>query len=352
MQNKDLKGKNFNKILRMVSLNNFAMAFVSVFIPIYLLKLGYSFQMVMIWMIIHHTSLLINAFFAVYISNRIGLVHSLHVRFVLLLTYFSLLLFWLKDIPVFFYIIPILTGAEAAFYWMPLNILFVRNTKESNMGDSMSKFFALPKILSIASPIIGAFIIIHFGFNSLFAFAMALLFFTFIPVLSLRSEKTNFLFSRKRAIEIFNKNKKYFIPEVIDNIAEDVMVIWTIFIFLKLASTLQVGIIGTIVSCASLLFTLTLGRLTDKWNKHKLLTIGAVLVSSVWIANFFFGEFISNQWIFYITTIFATISLKVFLVPYSSILFNQARKDDAQFIVLREIPVVLGRIILYVIANN
>ena len=53
---------------------------------------------------------------------------------------------------------------------------------------------------------------------------------------------------------------------------------------------------------------------------------------------------------FYLATIFATLSLKVFLVPYSSLMYNQARKDDAQFIVLREIPTVLGRIILFSIA--
>ncbi len=347
MENQDIPKNNFNKILRMMSLNNFAMAFVAIFIPIFLLKLGYSFQMVMLWMIIHHTSLLISSFIAVYFSNRIGLVHSLHVRFVILLTYFSLLLFGLKNIHVLFYIIPILTGAEAAFYWTPLNVLFIRNTKEESMGDSMSKFFTIPKILAIISPILGAFIIIHFGFMSLFSLAMLILLFTFLPILSLRSEKTNFKFSFKNALEIFKKNKKYFIPEVIDNLTEDAMVIWTIFIYLKLASTLQVGIVGTIISVASLFFTLTLGKLTDKWNKHKLLKIGAVLVSLVWFLNFFVGEFIPNKWLFYVITILATLSLKTFLVPYSSLLFNRARKDDAQFVVLREVPVVLGRIILY-----
>jgi MFS family permease len=347
MADKEILGINFNKILRMMSPNNFAMAFVSVFIPIYLLKLGYSFQMVMLWMIIQHISLLVSAFITVFISNRIGLVHLLHVRFILLLTYFSLLLFGLKGFPGLFYIIPILIGAEGAFYWMPLNILFVRNTEEGNMGNSMSRFFTIPKILAILSPVIGAFIAVHFGFTSLFSFAMILLFFVFIPILSLRSEKTEFIFSWERVIEIFRKNKRYFIPEVIDNIAEDAMVIWSIFIYFQLASTLQVGIIGTIVSCASLFFTLTLGKLTDNWDKHKLLKIGAILLSLMWVINFFIGESVPNQWIFYVATILVTLSLKVFLVPYSSLLFNQARKDDAQFIILREIPVVLGRVILY-----
>jgi MFS family permease len=303
--------------------------------------------MVMLWMVIQHVTLLVSAFITVYISNRVGLVHSLHFRFILLLSYFLLLLFGLKNIPQLFFIIPILIGAEEAFYWIPLNILFVRNTKESDMGSSVGKFFVIPKIFSILSPIIGAFIIIDFGFTSLFSIAMILLFFTFLPVFSLRSEKTNFIFTWQMAVDIFRKNKKYFIPEVVDNIAEDAMVIWQIFIYLQLASTLQVGIIGTIVSASSLLFTLSVGKLTDRWNKHKLLKIGAVVLSLAWVVNFFISGATLSKWMFYIATIFVAFSLKTFLVPYSSLLFNRARKDDAQFIILREIPVVLGRIILY-----
>lgn len=347
MENKGVINNGFNKILQMMSLNNFAMAFVSVFIPIYLLKLGYSFQMVMLWMIIHHSSLLISSFIMVYVSNCIGLVHSLHVRFVLLVAYFSLLLFGLKDTSWLFYLIPVLTGAEAAFYWMPLNILFVRNTKESGMGNSMSKFFVIPDILKIASPIIGAFIAIHFGFLSLFGLAMFLLLFTFVPVLPLKSEKTNFIFSWQKTREVWKNNKQYFIPEIIDNITEDAMVVFSIFIYLELMSTLQVGIIGTITSSAALIFTFTLGKLTDNWDKYKLLKIGAVLVTLTWFVNFAVGEFNPSQWPFYIATVLAALALKVFLVPYSSLLYNQARKDDAQFIILREVPVVLGRIILY-----
>jgi len=166
----------------------------------------------------------------------------------------------------------------------------------------------------------------------------------------LKSEKTNFVFSKEKFKEIWQKNKQYFIPEIIDNLAEDAMALWIIFIFLQLASTLEVGIIGTIASVASLFFTLTLGKLTDQWNKHKLIKIGAFLVSIVWFINFTIGEFFPNQYLFYMATIFATLSLKVFLVPYSSLMYNQARKDDAQFLVLREIPTVLGRLVLFYIA--
>jgi len=350
MGNQDVSRSGFNKVLGMMSLNSFAMSFVAIFIPVYLFELGYSFQMIMVWMMIHHSALLLFAFVVVKISNRIGLVHSLHIRFGLLLAYFLLLLFGLKEMPILFYIIPVVSGAEAAFYWIPLNILFVRNTKEENMGTSMGKFLVVPKALSMIGPLVGAFIAVRYGFDSLFLFAMFLLFFTFLPIVSLRSEKTHFVFSIERFREIWRKNKQYFVPEIIDNLAEDAMALWTIFIFLQLASTLEVGMIGTITAVASLFFTLTLGKLTDKWDKHRLIRIGAFFVSLVWFINFTIGEFFPHPYLFYIATIFATLSLKVFLVPYSTLMYNQARKDDAQFLVLREVPTVLGRLILFSLA--
>lgn len=350
MENQDISKQNFGKILSMISLNNFAMAFVAVFVPIFLLKLGYSFQMIMLWFIIHHSMILISAFLVVKFSNKIGLVHCLHVRSVLLLVYFTLLIFGLENNSNLFFIIPVLSGMEAAFYWIPLNILFVRNTKPENMGTAMSKFLVVPKVVSMASPLVGALIATYFGFNALFAFAMVLLVFVFLPILSLSSEKTNFIFSWQKTKEIWQKNKQFFVPEIVDNLAEDAMALWSIFIYLKLASTIEVGIIATITSVASLFFTLTIGKLTDRWDKHKLLKIGAVLVSMVWVTNFLIGELMPQQWLFYIATIGAALSLKVFLVPYSALMWNQARKDDAQFIVLRETPTVLGRLILFALA--
>lgn len=350
MENKDITTGNFNRILAMVTLNNFAISFVFIFVPIYLLKLGYSFPMVMVWMIIHYSVIAIASFLAIRISNNIGLVGLLFIRFALVFSYFILLLFCLKSTPNLFYIIPIIGGIETAFYFMPLNILMIRNTSSRNMGVSMSKLSAFPKILTIMSPLIGALIVTYFGFPTLFGFAMFLFLIAMIPVFSLHSEKTDFKFTIKRIKETYQNNKQYFLPEIIDNLAEDAMILWSVFIYLTLMSELQVGIIGTITAIASMFFVLTIGKLTDKWNKHTLIKIGAMFVTLVWIINFMIAQFIPNQWLFYVATIAITLSLKVFLVPYSSILFNKARKDDAEFIVLREIPTALGRLFLFLLA--
>ena len=44
------------------------------------------------------------------------------------------------------------------------------------------------------------------------------------------------------------------------------------------------------------------------------------------------------------------LALKIFLIPYRTMLWNSGRKDDSQFIILREIPSFVGKIILFLLA--
>ncbi len=333
----------------MVSLNRFATSLISVFVAVYLLELGYSLSWVIYYLMIHHGVLLFGVFAAVALSNKIGLVKLFFVRFVFLVGYL-LLLFALPKHPEYFFLIAILGGLESAFYWTPLNILMVRKTQASTMGQSLSRLIAIPKILSFASPLLAAFVITQFGFSTLFIIALIIFVFATLPLLPLRSEKTQFLFTRKGIQKIYTENKKFFIPELIDNLAEDAMVFWSIFIFLQLSSVFHVGGIATTVALVSIFFTLTLGQLTDRWNKHKLMTIGASLLSCAWVLNFFIASFSVVPLLFYVGTILVSLSLKTFLVPYGTLLYNQARKDDAQFLVLREVPTILGHQILFVFA--
>jgi MFS family permease len=345
----DFSQSKLPKLFQMMSLNSFGLGLISVFIPIFLLKLGYSLQLVMVWILMQHATLLLASFVVVYFSNRIGLVHCLHIRFLILVSYL-LLIFILPNHHFLFFIIPILIGMEAAFFWVPINTLLVRSTEEKSMGDSYSKFFTYPKFFTMWCPLIGALIVSFFSFNTLFIIALIFIFFAFIPLLPLSSEKTNFTFSKEKFKEIWHENKKYFFPEIIDNFTEDAAVLFSIFIFLKLQSIAQVGIIETIAAFFSIFFTLTVGKLTDKWDKHKLFKAGAILVSLSWTFNFFVSQFLSDRVLFYLATIILALAIRTFIIPYQSMLFNSARKGDAQFLVLREVPVVIGRLVLYSLA--
>lgn len=333
----------------MTAFNNLAMGIIGIFVPIYLLDLGYSFTYVMIFLAVHHSTLLAATFMSVFISNKIGLVKVLQIRFLFLFAYIFAL-YSLPEMPALLFWIAILGGIEAAFYWEPLNIFFIRNTEENKMGAALSALSVVGKIVGIITPLIGAFVAVQYGFSALFIVAAMLFVIPIIPILPLSSEKTNFIFTWARAKEIYIQNKHYLIPEIIDNLAEDAMVLWMIFIYMKLVSVLEIGILGTVISLTGILFVVTIGKLSDEWDTLKLLRIGAFLVTVSWIFGFFVAEYAVNNILFYVVTIVMAFVMKVFLVPYGSFLYNRARKDDAQFVVLREIPTIGGRLILFALA--
>lgn len=60
---------------------------VGIFIPIYLLRIGNSLSEVMIFLIVHHIALFASAFIVVFLSNKIGLIYTLRIRFAFLFLY-------------------------------------------------------------------------------------------------------------------------------------------------------------------------------------------------------------------------------------------------------------------------
>ena len=329
----------------MKSVNDFALGLVSVFIPIYLLDLGYSLQSVFGWFLVLFTSFTITIFITVYSTNRIGFVNTFYIRFLFLISHLGLLLI-LPEYPQVFFLIAVFTGLVWAFFCIPLNILFVVYTIREKTGTALSKISAYPEILGMFSPLVGAFIILQFGFPVLFIIAMLLALLSITRLFPLKSERSDFRFTLNHTREIYTKYKSFFKTEIIARFAEDTGMIWSIFVYIQLASKFEAGMIATIAKVVGILFVLTLGKLTDEWNKHKLLKIGATAVTLAWVLSFVIGSTTLNPWFFYLATLAMGLSLKAFLIPYRTILWNSGRKDDAQFIVLREIPSCIGKIIL------
>lgn len=328
--------------------SGFAASLVSIFIPIYLLKIGNSLLEVMIFLIVQHTALLGTSFFAVFFSNRRGLVWTLRVRFLFLFIYLFLL-YLLRDdsvsIPIYF--VAIIGGIEAALYWIPINVLFTRYADEKAMAKQMSHFFVLPEALSLAAPIIGGVVASYFGFPALFVFAFIVNILALYFLRGLHQEKTNFQFSLKRFKQVWQNNKPYFISEFFDNISEETVgIIFPIVAWFNLQNLVDIGLVGTFLSLGMMAFTFIIGRFADKYDKKKMLRIGAFLLIITWIA----ALYTHSQIGFYIISILLGFFLRFFLVPYNALLYANAKKDDAQFLVLREFSVVSARVVVFAFA--
>ena len=337
---------DFQRIIVMNTLAGVGMGLVGLFVPIYLLELGNSLTTVITWLLVHHLSLLFGAFLAVYISNTIGLVRSWYVR-IILVTILFIGLFILPSYPNILFALAFISGMESAFFWIPYNILVVRKTEDLTMGSSLAFMSNVGSAVGIVVPGIAALLIVAYGYNILFAIALAFILISIIPVLPLRHEKTDFQFNFSEIRSIIRKNKQFILPEILDNLGQDAQVLWTLFLFITSFTVLDIGLLGVLAGLVGMVVTHITGALIDKWNKKAIVRFGAIATTIMWTLSFLVATYSPTPVLLYIVTVLRGFALGIFASAYGAIMFNRARGNDAQFLVLREIPTIFGRVIVF-----
>ncbi len=339
--------RRLNEIYIVHSIEGFVFSLIGIFVPVYLLTLGYSISQVLIFYIIKHLAVCVFSFFVGHISSHFGLKHTMLMRFPIVLI-FLIMLYSLDSIAFPLSLIALLGGFQTALYWVPLHSLFARSSNKNHMSSDVSKLYYFPKIASIIAPLIGGFIIIFFGFNTLFIIAMLFLIVSLIPLFYTSEIKPHVNFQVKEGTKIFKKYPKYFFGVGVNHLGGMTeSVIWPIFVYLTLANILSVGIVGTLLSIGTVLFTLIIGKFSDRFDRKSVIKIGAIFMILIWLSRVFASTEIS----IYVLTILAGFFTILILVPFTSITYNLAKGDNIdEFIVFREIPVAFGRVLILLLA--
>ena len=328
-------------------INGVAFSLVGIFIPIYFLQLGYSLMAVLLYLLGHSLVLLLATFLAGIISKRVGIQKILVLRFPLVLIYLTML-YSLDDVKIPLVILALFSGLQSAFYWTPINILFARFSPIKKLGSTVGNMFAVGKISGIGGPLIGGIVGFFFGFKILFAIAIVLIIIATFPVLKTKLIKADFKFEIKKGWKLYKKYPKYFWADVFDNIAgETEAYFWPLFIFFSLTNVVSVGITGALLALGMAAFNWYMGKKCDKQNKRFFIRLGSVLICVIWLVRYFSD----NEIVFYLSSLLSGIALTVLLVPYTAKIFSLAKKETIdEFIIFREIPMAVGRIIIFLIA--
>lgn len=344
-----MKLTDFQRIIVMNTLAGIGMSLVGIFIPIYLLQAGFPLTTVILWLAIHHGTLLVGAFLSVYVSNIIGLVRCWYIRVILLLALF-VGLYILPDNHSILLFLGIISGLESAFFWIPYNILTVRKTDHETMGSSLAKLSNISTVVGLFIPFIAALIILNIGYPALFVIAFIFILASLIPVIPLTHEKTNFIFDRRSIVDIVKNNKHFILPEIFDNLGQDAGIVWSLFIFIAGLTILDLGMLGVLSGLIGIVVTHFTGHLIDKWDKSKVIRFGAIFTTLTWLASYFIAVYYPTPFMLYLITALRGFAIGVFAMSYGAVMMNRARGLDAQFLVLREVPTILGRLTIFLLA--
>jgi len=331
----------------MHSIDGLAGSMVSIFVPIYLLSLNYGLRQIFVFYIVLYLGILIFFYSAGIFASHFGLRKTILLRFPFLFAYLYLLS-TLDKSGISLYLICLLNSVQVAFYWFPLHVLFAKNSDGDKIGNDVGKLFALPQTLAIFGPLIGGAIAVTFGFKYLFLAAVILYLASALPLFFIKEFELSININLRKIFNYFKKYPKYFCAEIIANInGEAEYIIWPIFVFITFNNILSIGVVGTSLAIGGVLFTLLIGNLSDKKDKKKFLKLGSFVLILLWIARYY-GQ---NEYTFYFLSILAGFFYVLINVPFNSIIYGMAKKDHIEdFIIFREIPVTLGRLIVYTTA--
>lgn len=329
-----------------------SVAFVGVFLPIYIYELSFDYLIFSPDKFINGATWVLLYFFLRSITTIIAASSLLHKIFkewkfaksiaisISLLAIEMILWIFAEQNLYLILISGAIAGWHVATYWIPYHIFFVEKWKESSehFGQSTAKRIFLSRLASAIAPAIGGVIIVMFGFKALFVVSLVILGISSLPTLFIVHDWEHKDHSARKIIKnaIFNKKYKIlFFAYVFESM--DILiytVFWPLMLFILLDDFEKVGFITGFSMFASSLITLLVGKLLDKGDSKKVHLFGIINNALLYIARFFVATPIGA----YIVDIADRANSPFYSTPNMTISYEKARKlGKSDFMVFREL---------------
>ncbi len=315
-----------------------AYSLIGVFIPIYLLNLGFSFQQVVLYLLVKYVVAGVVSPVVPFIQRKTGVKHTIFLS-TLFLSVFFLMLYSIQQYHWNIFLLAVLQGFDLMFFWVPLNSEFVSRSSSKHVGKQMSVLLAIPRVISISAPFIGALVISYFNFDVLLIISLLIIISSSFPLFLSRED----FFKTKRIKKVFSSkiNKKYSLLYFSKGMISVSLYLWPLFAYYALKEYLFVGGVSTFRSVAGLLITLLMGWLSDETSLPKLVRITSALSFFSWLV------------VIAVPSSPLTVALLSFLVGSSFIAFSiptfslvcrdKVKGEELDMMTFREVVLNVGR---------
>lgn len=332
-------------------IQSFALSLITIFVPIYLLQIGYTLNQVLIFVMVELGTLSFFSPVSAMLAKKYGFKHIILYRMPLLIAYFAGL-YALSTVNVPIYLIAFSGGVAGSIYWVSLHSLFAVHSDKLHRASQASKLTSLPGVAALFGPSIGGIIAVAFGFKILLIAAMVLLLASTVPLFFTQDMKPHVVhFSVK---DVFaRKHLKFmlaFTAQGIRAIAR--VIIWPLFVYFALKEVTAVGYMATIGAVGTIIFTLYIGKVSDKVSKRSVLKVGAILAALTFLLMIFAG----NKMAIFSVAFLAGLFTVMIDIPFIAMFYDKANEENiTEFIVMREIGLGIGStaiILVLIVALN
>ena len=342
--------KELDELYLSTAIRHFAGSFVTIFVPVYLLVLGFAIKDIAIYFLILLTSVLLFFPFGLKLNSIIGIKKTISLGIFISIIYY-LLLNYLSSGNITYHFVALICGISAGIYWAGFHVEFSKFLDKGKGGQQNSLLSISSKMAGALGPIVGALLITKFSFNVVFLLSALFLFISMIPLFFTKDQKTNYNFSFKEIFKADTKRKAvvYWANAIV---SDSLGIFWPIFIYISLKDVMSLGWIISITALIEIFFLFYIGKMSDK-NKKKVMKIGVFSHAFSWLTRIFFisplGILLNNM--------YSSFSKVMIDLPLGKIVYERSKKSkkSSNYFLFREFHLWVGRVIvlsLVIITNE
>jgi len=335
--------KELSELYLSYGFRSLALSLISIFIPIYLIKMGYSIQTVILMYALVYAIFVLLIIPVAKFCTKFGPKHSM-VLSVIFTVLFYLMLYSLETYNWSIYLIAVIGGIEISFFWTGYHLHLAKASDRENRGKEIGFLSITASLVGIFGPMLGGFIVLVFGFHIAFLIVIGILLLSAIPLLMSQDTHEPFEFHFKDLNDLkFKEFLGYF------GIGAEFVVgaiIWPIYIFFFILNNfVLLGSVSSLSMLFSMISMYVAGRLSDI-NRRLTLKVGSIVTAIVWFVRILVT---APMQVFAIDSFYG-IGRQFMLIPFDAINYDNAEKSNiVKVIVFRELGLQYGKIAMLLI---
>ena len=336
--------RELNQLYLSLAIRAFANGLIAIFIPIYLIELGYDVATVLLFYAILHLTIICFAIPAAKIAAKYGFKHVMFYSIPL----YVLVLALLYSLDMYHWplaSIGIIAGVSQAFFWMGYHIDFAKFSDHKKRVRQVGMSRIVAATVQAVSPLLGGILISIWGFKSTFILAAGLLFTSIIPFIATKDGHVPLKISLKK---LYKEQRPRDILAFMGRGIEDAVsfIFWPIIIYFSILGSYTS--LGSVRSLSLIIIVVVMCALTKYADRVKkiLLKIGAYVNALVWVAKAFVK---TTGQVFLLEGLYG-ISQTLIDVPFDAISYDKANKKNIiRYTVIREIALHSGMALIFII---
>ncbi len=334
---------NLKKEIQEVYLHSFlfklAVKLVAIFLPLYMLELGFSMLEVLTFFLLYSGIYIVASLPNASIASRIGYKHTSLLASPIVLIFY-LLLRQLSSDPTQLFLVALTGGLGFNLYWMGMNPEVARSSHTEKREKETGYFFSMPALASIISPFVGGLILAVYGFPTLFLFTLLLVFTSFLPFLLSREHHEGMdLDVVSFAREMETVDFATFVAKGVNSMGKKVL--WPLYLAVVIQSSLGIGGAGSFLALGGAVTSIFLGKVTNDDNRTKVLWTGTAVAT----LSYLLMSQVTGPLMAFLASAMNGLGYTAISIPIYSKAMDHAEKEDIlEYFAFREIALSIGRV--------